>query len=98
MSKGKASRNKARGTDREYKAIRLLKKRRWQCIRSAGSHGPFDVVAVKRERIRFIQVKSKGIKLSPKEREEISNFECPDNCTKELWTDVPYKGFDVKQL
>lgn len=50
--------------------------------------GLWDLVAVKHNEIRFVQVKSEMIykaKLEPYEQ-----FECPPCCTKELWVFVKY--------
>ena len=46
--------------------------------------GLWDLMAVSSEKIRFIQVKSN--KTAPKAwREEAIAWQCPSNCTKELW-------------
>lgn len=39
--------NYQRGRRAEYEAKKLLEKRGYQVIRAAGSHGPFDLVAIR---------------------------------------------------
>ena len=47
------------GTRREHQVISLLVADGWVCLRAAGSHGPADVVALKRGAPpRCVQVKS----------------------------------------
>jgi Holliday junction resolvase len=49
----------ARGTRREHQVRALLEADGWVCLRSAGSLGPIDIVALKRGAPpRFVQVKS----------------------------------------
>jgi len=42
----------------EYKTIKLLESAGYQCIRSAASLGPFDIIAAGRQGFRCIQVKA----------------------------------------
>ena len=48
---------KAKGSRAERKTINLLESVGYQCIRSAASLGPFDVIATNRLGIRCLQVK-----------------------------------------
>jgi len=59
----------ARGRNREYQALRMLREDGWCCTRSAASHGPVDILAGKHGEILMIQVKSGIAKTSPAERE-----------------------------
>jgi len=47
----------AAGRRAEYKCIEHLREAGWSAVRTAGSHGPFDVVAWTDHQILFIQVK-----------------------------------------
>ena len=51
--------NYQRGVRFEYEVIHYLKERDWTCIRSAGSHGPIDIVAIKEPLEYLIQCKIK---------------------------------------
>jgi len=94
----KRSRSKAKGTSKEYKAIRLLRNEGYYTVRSAGSHGLWDIVAYNHTKVRFIQVKSAGVKPSAAERRALLHASVPRNCSKEIWTDIPRKGFDIQIL
>jgi Holliday junction resolvase-like predicted endonuclease len=63
--------SKAKGSRLEHKTIHLLESVGYQCIRSAGSLGPFDIVATHKLGVRFIQVKANGWP-RPEEREELA--------------------------
>lgn len=58
-------------------------------IRSAGSKGCFDLIAVNSHEVRFIQVKygkRKGrFKLNKSELKRLKAVKIPKNCTKEAW-------------
>jgi hypothetical protein len=47
----------------------MLKQGGYLVVRSAGSHGPFDLLAIGPTRIRAISIKSGSARLSPLERE-----------------------------
>ena|SRR3990167_1904765 len=49
-----------RGTRREHAAIRALESHGFDCVRSAQSGGPLDIVAFGPSSIRCIQVKSRA--------------------------------------
>ena len=61
--------NYARGANFERRVKKMLEKDCWFVIRSAGSHSPVDLVAIKRDEIKLIQCKIR--KPSPKERESL---------------------------
>ena len=60
-----------RGRNKEYRITSYFKKRGWNAVRTAGSHGIFDVIAIDPfdKRIRLIQ--SKLGKLSDRQREKL---------------------------
>lgn len=77
----------ASGRRAEYKTMKFYEKQNYECFRAAGSHGPFDVIAIGRHDIKLIQVK-KGRDLSTSERtvleEQVRMFKCPPVCQKLL--------------
>ena len=77
---------KAKGNRLEYKTIKLLKSMGYQCMRSAASLGPFDIIATNRLGIRCIQVKANAWP-GPVEREGLraAAKELPPNALIECW-------------
>ena len=76
---------KRKGSQREHKSIRLLESTGYHCTRAAGSLGIFDIIAIGRQGIRLIQVKSNRPP-APLEREVLQQFDnLPTNATKEVW-------------
>ena len=75
---------KAKGTRNEHKAMRALEDAGYHCTRSAGSFGPFDVVALGPQGVRLIQVKTNE-NARPAEREQMALFQGPPGSTKEIW-------------
>ena len=79
----------------EYKAKKELEALGYTVVRSAGSKGPFDLVAIGENDIRLIQVKkataSKG------ERGKMGDILAPRCCRKELWERLPH-GWKVTRL
>jgi len=49
--------NYQRGRAIEYQAIHMLKEQGYAAQRTAGSHGPFDIIAWNADSIRLIQIK-----------------------------------------
>jgi hypothetical protein len=65
----------------------------YHTTRAAGSLGMFDVIAIDRQGIKLIQVKTNR-NASPVEREQIALFDrLPTNATKEIWI---YKDYERK--
>ncbi len=63
-----------KGNKKEWKVMALLRKQGWTVTRAAGSHSPFDLIALKGDQIRFIQLKygsDKYLKYGSKKEEEI---------------------------
>jgi len=77
---------KAKGTRTEHKVIKLIEAAGYQCIRSAASLGPFDVVATNRLGMRCIQVKCNAWP-GPEEREDLrmAARRLPANALVECW-------------
>lgn len=76
--------NYANGAAAERQVIRGLKGAGYRAMRSAGSHGPIDVVAWNGNGIRLIQVK-KDVAITPAERRELQNMAAPFNASVEIW-------------
>lgn len=76
----------------EYTLIERLQVDGWGCFRSAGSRGPFDVVAVNAEEIRFIQLKTTRdpfqrslLSLCVGAVEDLLDIRCPSLVTRWLY-------------
>lgn len=62
----------------------ILERAGYLVVRSAGSHGLFDLVAISPLGVRLIQVKSNYV--GPVEIESLQEFkDCPHNSTREIW-------------
>ena len=75
------NKNYNNGARRERRIMKKLEQEGWFCIRSAGSHSPIDIIAIKslpKSRgwllLKFIQSKKTGY-LSPQERKEKEELE-----------------------
>jgi Holliday junction resolvase len=76
---------KRKGTRNEHKAIKILEAAGYHCTRAAGSLGLFDILAISRQGIRLVQVKSNR-NAGLAEREAIQEFSgIPQNASKEIW-------------
>ena len=76
------------GVKAEYRARDELKSQGYYVMRSAGSHGLFDLIAISADYVKLIQVKviSFGEKKKfKKERMDLGYVRCPESCLKELW-------------
>jgi Holliday junction resolvase len=69
--------------------MRFLEAQGYETFRMAGSHSPFDVIAIRGDSIVLAQVKGGTASLTPVEREKIELFTCPRICSKQLirWPD-----------
>lgn len=73
-----------KGRRLEYRARDILERASYLVIRSAGSHGPFDLVALSPLGVRLIQVKANHA--GEAEIESLRMFSThPSNASKELW-------------
>jgi|GEM_PF-726327 Holliday junction resolvase len=78
--------NYHRGRAKEYKAMGILKGAGWFCTRSAMSHGPVDIVAARKGRIRLIQVKSGSAKATIEEIKTLRKWAKQFNADAEVWS------------
>ncbi len=85
--------NYRRGYEIERKAMLELANNGWLAIRAAGSHGPFDVWAVK-DRLMLIQMKrAKSNGSYAHVFEELTKIKVPEWAEKWLWVWADRKGW-----
>lgn len=90
--------NYERGRQAEYRTMQLLEAVGLHCIRSSGSHGPFDVVAYDQVSILFVQVK-RGDWPSPAEMESLAAEPVPHNARKLVYRYRPrVKLPDIREV
>ena len=77
--------NYRKGANAEREAVKMLESMGYDCVRSAGSKGLWDIVAIYLTHIRLIQVKTEGA-MTPVELEKIKLYNAPPFATKEVWT------------
>lgn len=80
---------KAKGARRERKARRILEAAGYYVVKSGGSLGMFDLVALGPKDVRLIQVKSNR-RPGPVEQEALEQFPCPSYARKEIWVFYDY--------
>ena len=74
----------AKGRRLEHKTIRRLELQGYDCTRSAGSKGKWDIIAIGENGIKLVQVKANRPPGS-KECREMIQASVPHNATKEYW-------------
>lgn len=78
------NRNYERGVRYERRTMKLLEDVGYTAVRTAGSHGPVDVIAWDWGSVRLIQVKA-GRPPGPEEREVLARLPRPPGCIVECW-------------
>jgi len=79
-----------RGRSAEYRAIARLRRLNYLCIRSAGSHGPADIIAVSADGTRFvIQVKRGEAKATQQERIALKFLASRFQAKPQIWRFKP---------
>jgi Holliday junction resolvase len=74
--------NYSRGANFERRVAKYFEKRGWFVIRSAGSHSPIDLVALKAGEVKLIQCKIDGV-LSSAERQQLHELARDTQC--QIW-------------
>ena len=74
----------AKGRRLEHKTMKRLEAIGYACTRSSASKGVWDVIAIRGQDIRLIQVKANRPP-PPAERDSMQEFRAPDVCSKEFW-------------
>lgn len=77
--------NYRKGYLRERRTMALLEAAGYTAFRTAGSHGPVDVIAISPLGMRLAQIKSGKANVTPAEREALRNLPRPSNATVEVW-------------
>lgn len=72
---------KRKGSRNEHRSMALLERAGYQCIRSAASLGPFDVIGIGSQDMALVQVKSNRWP-DEAELEGLRLFRCPTNARK----------------
>ena len=86
----------ATGYRAEREAFKMLEQDGYIAFRSAGSHGPFDIIGIGSVDIRLIQLKVISFnekRIFKKTRQEIKSLVCPFSCKKELWVYEKHRGW-----
>jgi Holliday junction resolvase len=88
-----------KGRAAEYRAIARLRRLNFLCIRSAGSHGPADLIAASPDGERFvIQVKSGNAKPTQQERISLKFVASRFQARAEVWTFKKRQPLEVETL
>lgn len=85
------------GSSVEYKVVKLFQSWGYEARRIAGSHGPFDVIAINRDDIILVQAKRYN-KRRPNYTQDINllaSVEAPPNVQKYLAVWQAGRGFDA---
>lgn len=81
----------------EYRAIKLLEQFGYTCTRSASSQGLWDVVGVRFDEVKLVQVKftSADKYYEDANCKEFRNLPVPDCVVKELWVFRPRRKPEI---
>ena len=94
----KKNRNKIYGLTKEREAKKILEEEGWYVIRSRGSFGLFDMIAMNPVKgWKIVQVKATRQKKNVsygKEIDEIRHYQVPYNTQKELWAWRTKEGWE----
>jgi len=83
IGRGNSGYRKGKYYERKTRAI--LENQGYYTIRSGASKGIWDIVAIKEDSIKLIQVKACTSSVSKAEMNKMVLFKAPTNTTKELW-------------
>jgi Holliday junction resolvase len=91
--------NYVRGRAAEYKAIKILRSKNFLVLRSAGSHGPCDLIAASPDGERFvIQIKSGNAKPTQHERIALKFLASRFQAKAQVWIFKPRQPCQVETL
>ena len=76
--------NYQKGYRLELRAAKELRAHGYYVIRSAGSHGPADVIALNSSRIIIIQIGTTGSK-GPKDEDLLRRVPAPSGTLRQIW-------------
>jgi Holliday junction resolvase len=80
-----------RGARLEYRARDVLCQRGYVVVRSAGSHGPADLIALNQREVLLVQVKQAGQSLRTA-LNSLANLPTPPHTRKQVWVYEPARG------
>ena len=80
-----------RGARLEYRARDALRAQGYAVMRSAGSHGPADLVALNAREVLLVQVKHAG-QLLRLALNALASLRTPPNTRKQVWVYEPARG------
>lgn len=89
-----ANANYLKGRQFEYEVMHKLKEGGYECVRASGSHGMFDIVAMKNDKTRLIQCKV-GASISLGELRELVAWGRENKRSVEVWHKVPRKYVEI---
>jgi len=84
----------------ERRAVKMLEDLGYIVVRSAGSHGPFDLVAISPDDIRLVQIKVMPFNANRtffKQRLALKRIAVPLVCRKEFWIYEIRRGWHFYQ-
>ncbi len=87
-----------RGTAAERELMHKLEDEGWLVIRSAGSGGPYDLIALNETTVALIQVKLRKEKIKPHFLEALRKATAPPCAEKWLATKIQRKGWHITKL
>lgn len=92
---GEVMSNYRRGYVAELRALEELRNDGYVVVRTAGSRGPFDLVALREDSVRLVQIKrTKRKKIAPPvDLRAFEELPVPPGITKELWIWQDGRGF-----
>ena len=85
------------GTRLEYEARDILVGRGFIVIRSAGSKGPVDLVAIGSQEILLVQVSKLKVK-SSRDLEDLRSMQAPPNVRRQLWERAPFGSWTITDI
>ena len=80
-----------RGVRLEYRARDVLRTQGYVVVRSAGSHGPADLIALNRREVLLVQVKHAGQPLRLA-LNALASLPAPSHTRKQVWVYEPARG------
>lgn len=84
------------GVRAEYRTMKMLDAKGYITLRTAGSHGAFDVIAIGPHDTLCIQVKrGRPAAISPLEEERLRELKVPEGVYKQVWLWDHGKGYPV---
>ena len=95
--------NYNRGYYAESKAVKELEAEGFVAVRTAGSHSPWDVIGIKEDEVRLVQVKrckepGDAAAIIKKAISELASIEIPVAAFQEVWTWVDSVGFTKRAV